>query len=260
MNIAKKVGPCPVEFLVSLHRPVVVDDPAQVEPRADHLVEADVDAAEGPAHFLQSAQASVIDGSVLGLRHGFRAMDPGNAVMPGDDQFFADPLDFHFSAALSHAEGLDGQQFSPARRLGDVAGCRQFGAVEIAHDLPAAGEVRHIGQENGLMDDRSPRALFAESRPRSFAGRRRPAGRRSSRPAAWPRRRHAARRSDRRPSIPPRSAKPCGWYGRPWCNVLACEGTKGTLFVFRVNYTLLNPSAGKPAQARIYCPYLAAAS
>ena len=81
--------------------------------------------------------------------------------MPGDDQLFADPLDFHFSEALPYAEGLDGQQFSPARRLGDVAGRRQFGAVEVAHDLLAAVELRHIGQENGLMDDRSPRALFA---------------------------------------------------------------------------------------------------
>ncbi len=84
--------------------------------------------------------------------------------MPGDDQLFVDPLDLHFSAALPYAQGLDGQQFSPTGRLGNIAGRRQFGAVELAHDLLAAGEMRHIGQEHGLMDDRSPRTLFADDR------------------------------------------------------------------------------------------------
>ena len=159
-DVAVEVGAGAIEFLVALRGPFVVDDAAQVEPRADHLVEADVDAGEQATHLLEGAGgADRTRRRCAAAERTWATVDPGDAVVPGDDQLLADPLDLHLAPAAPDAQGLDRQQLSVAGRLGDVAGGGQVAAVEVANDLPTLVDLADIGDEYRLEDDRAAGAF-----------------------------------------------------------------------------------------------------
>ena len=138
MNVAEEVGPGPVQFLVTLRVALRLDDPAQVEPGANHLVEAHVYAAQQALHLLPGPQRGLVNVAVGRLRNDLRAVDPGDAVVPRDDQLRADALDFDFAEPAAHAQGLDRQPLALAGGLRDIAGGGQLAAIEVAHDLLAA--------------------------------------------------------------------------------------------------------------------------
>ena len=118
--------------------------------------------ANNAAHLLESVAAAVINAAGFDLGHGLGTMDPGDAVVPGDDQLLADPLDLHFTLAAADAQGLDRQQLALAGRLGDVARGGQLAAVEVADHPPALVHLIHVGQKHGLMNDRIGRAFLLD--------------------------------------------------------------------------------------------------
>ena len=66
--------------------------------------------------------------------------------------------------AAADAQGLDRQQLSFARGLGDVTRGRHLRAVEIADDLAALVDQVDVRHEHRLVHDRSPRALLVDHR------------------------------------------------------------------------------------------------
>ena len=87
-------------------------------------------------------------------------MHPGDVVVPSDDQLLADPLDLDLARTLPHAQRLNGQPLALAGWLGNIAGGRHLGAVELAHHLTALFHLADIRDEHGLMDDRASRAFL----------------------------------------------------------------------------------------------------
>ncbi len=164
MDVLEEVGPCAVQLLVALRGPFLLDDPAQVQPRADHLVEPDVDAAQQRANLLQGVQRGVVYAVVATAGDYLRTMAPRDVIVPGDDQLLADPFDLDFANATADAQGLDRQQLSFARRLGDIACGRHFLAIELADDLAALVDQVDAGHEHRLVDDRPARALLLNHR------------------------------------------------------------------------------------------------
>ncbi len=126
------------------------------------MLETDVDAGEQRPHLLEGIDAAVIHAPGLDLGHGLGTMDPGDAVVPGDDQLLVDALNLHFALAAAHTHGLDRQQFSLARRLRDVTRGGHLAAVELADDLAALVHLADVGQEYGLLDDRLRRAFLLD--------------------------------------------------------------------------------------------------
>ena len=76
------------------------------------------------------------------------------------DKLVAEPLDLNLGLAPAHADRLDRQQLSLARRLNDIRGCGQLVTVKLVDDCAAGRNQLGIGHENSLVDNRAPGALL----------------------------------------------------------------------------------------------------
>ena len=110
----------------------------------------------------KALSGAIVNAGRIDLRHDLGTVDPRDAVVRGNDELFADPVDLDLFLPLADAHRFDRQQLAFAGPLPNVGGGGQIVPVEVMDQLPARLDEGGIGDEHGLVNDRAARSFLVD--------------------------------------------------------------------------------------------------